>query len=81
MAMLMPGFGILGGIIYSLVLTWHPSKLMLGAYSINICLILSWALFYYVTTIASKTWLCVASSIIGFFLFPIIFVSFELAVQ
>lgn len=45
-----PSAGIIGGILYSLVLTKYPKKMMLGAYTINIGLIFSWAFFYYVDT-------------------------------
>ena len=80
MAMYMPAFGIVGGILYSIILTWYPGKMMLGAYSVNIGLIISLAFFYYVDSLANRTLLCVASSLIGFFLFPMIFIAFELAV-
>ena len=77
----MPAFGIVGSVLYSIVLTWYPKKMMLGQYSINFGLILTWAFFYYVDTLGSKMWLCVASAAVGFFLCPVVFVSFELAVE
>ena len=81
MTIFMPSVGIVGSIIYSLVLTKYPNKMMLGLYSIVIGLILSWIFFYYVDTQANRTMLCVASGAIGFFLFPLIFVCFEIAVE
>jgi len=74
-------FGILGGILYSVVLTWYPGKLIFGAYSYTIGLIVTLAFYYYVATLGDRTWLSVASSSIGFFLFPFIFVAFEIAVE
>lgn len=81
MGMYMEVFGIIGGILFSLVLTWYPGRLMLGAYTIILGLIASLAFFLYVNTLADRTLLCVGSSAMGFFLFPMIFVAFELAVE
>ena len=81
MATYLPGFGIVGGVLYSVVLTCYPAGQMLGAYSINVGLILTWGFFYYVNTLADETLLCLASGAIGFFMFPILQVSFELAVE
>lgn len=44
------GFGVLGGIFFSLILTRHPDKLMLSAFVINIIAILSLAFFYIAVT-------------------------------
>ena len=81
MGMYMEVFGIVGGILFSIVLTWYPGRLMMGAYTIIIGLIASLAFFLYVNTLADRTLLCVATSAMGFFLFPMIFVVFEIAVE
>ena len=80
MGMFMEVFGIVGGILFSLLLTWYPKKLMLGAYIITIGLIVSLGFFYYFNTLENRGLLCFGSSAMGFFLFPMIFVAFELAV-
>ena len=81
MGMYMELFGIIGGILFSIVLTWYPKGLMFGEYVITIGMIISLAFFLLCNYLADRTLLCVGSSAIGFFLFPMIFVSFELAVS
>ena len=76
----MPLFGIVGGIFYSIILTRYSGKMMLGAFSVIIGSIASLAFFYYVDSLADRTLLCVASSLIGFFAFSFLFIAFELAV-
>lgn len=75
------GFGIPGGVLFSLVLTWQPSLLKKAAYLICIVAIATLAFFYYASIKANETLLYVACAVLGFFLLPILFVAYELAVE
>jgi len=71
----------MGGILFSVVLTCYPTKLMHGAYVINIGLIASMGFFVYADSQASRELLLTANGCVGFFLLPVIFVAYELAVE
>ena len=75
------GFGILGGITFSLILTKYTERMMLAAYIINLGCILSLGFFYIADAHVNKTLILVACSIHGFFLLPIFIVAYELAVE
>ena len=77
----MQAFGIAGGVIFSLVLTCHPKRLNFAAYIIGIGVFVGQAFFWFADTQASKPMLIVAISILGFFLLPVIFVGYEIAVE
>ena len=74
-------FGIFGGVIASLVLTRYPQKMMLAAYIIAFGSIASVIFFYMMNRRALKIHIYVACSAMGFFLIPILFVAYELAVM
>ena len=75
------GFGILGGITFSLILTKYAERMMLAAYIICLGCILSLGFFYIADAHVNKTLILVACSIHGFFLLPIFIVAYELAVE
>ena len=75
------GFGVLGGIIFSIILTRYPGNLMRSAYIINILAIVSLAIFFVADRQANESMILVACGILGFFLLPILFVAYELAVM
>ena len=75
------GFGIPGGIIFSMVLTCKPWLLKKAALLICITSIGSLVFFYIATTKADKTLVFIACAVLGFFLLPILFVAYELAVE
>lgn len=75
------GFGIVGGILFSVVLTVFPSKMMKANYVLNVASILSLGFFVFADINADKTMLILASTALGFFLIPILFVAYELAVE
>lgn len=81
MGLFVYGFGILGGIIFSLILTRHPDKLMQSAFVINIISIISLVFFFIADMQVNHSMLLVACGIIGFFLLPVLFVAYELAVM
>ena len=74
------GFGILGGVLFSIVLTWYPEKMTLASYIICITSVLSLAFFFAADVKAVKSEILIACSILGFCLLPILFVAYELAV-
>lgn len=73
--------GIVGGVIFSLVLFRYPKQLMLSAYIIGVGQIVTLGFFWYADTLASRPLLITAICLMGFFLFPVLFVAFELAVE
>ena len=75
------GFGILGGILFSMVLTCHPTQMINSALLVCVTTIMSLALFYYADTRQNETALLVVCSFLGFFLLPILFNAYELAVE
>ena len=75
------GAGIPGGIIFSLFLTWKPEFLKKSAYLICITAIASLAFFYLVTIREDEILVYIACGVLGFFLLPILFVAYELAVE
>ena len=75
------GFGILGGVLFSIYLTWNPRHMLKSAFIVCISSMMTLAYFYFANTRADKTELFVASSILGFLLLPILFVAYELAVS
>ena len=75
------GFGIPGGIIFSMVLTCKPWLLKKAAYLICITSIGGLAFFYITATLANETLIFIACAVHGFFLLPILFVAYELAVE
>ena len=75
------GVGILGGILSSIFLTYYPDKMLSGAYVINIAGFLCLAFFYFADSKADKAEILVACAVLGFFLLPILFVAYELAVR
>ena len=81
MGLFVYGFGIPGGIIFSILLTYKPKLLKLSAYLICITAILFLGFFYFATIRADKMLIFVACSVLGFFLLPILFVAYELAVH
>ena len=81
MGLFLQAFGCVGGIVFATVLTFYPEKFMLGAYIIMIGSILGMSFFVYADGNADRTLLCLASSFIGFFMLPMIFVGYELVVE
>lgn len=81
MGIYMQGFGIVGGVIFSLVLTCYPKRLLLSAYITLIGGMLSLGFFWYADTQGDKPMMTVAVSLMGFFILPVIFIGFELAVE
>ena len=75
------GWGILGGILFSVYLTWYPKHMMKSAFVVCIFSVLTLAYFFFADFRADETELYVASSVLGFFLLPIFFVAYELAVE
>ena len=75
------GFGVLGGVIFSIVLMRYPKKLMMSAYLVTITSLLCLAFFYMADRQANKGEILAACSVLGFFLLPILFVAYELAVE
>ena len=75
------GFGILGGVLFSIYLTWNPRHMLKAAFIVCITSVMTLAYFYFANTRADKTELFVSSSVLGFFLLPILFVAYELAVS
>ena len=75
------GFGVLGGIVFSIVLTWYPEKMMKAAYLTCITSILTLAFFFFADTRANKAEISISLAIHGFFLLPILFIAYELAVK
>jgi hypothetical protein len=80
MGLVVFGFGILGGVINSMVLTCYPDKLMTIAYMIVISTVLTLACFNIADTEANKVAILVVCAFHGFFLLPILMVAYELAV-
>jgi len=75
------GFGILGSIIFSLYLMWSPKQMTSAAYVICIASIMFLGFFYFADKRSDETEILVACAIHGFFLLPILFVAYELAVM
>ena len=75
------GFGIPGGIIFSLVLTYKPNLLKAAAYLICITAIGALAFLYIATPQEDKLLIYIACGVLGFLLLPILFVAYELAVE
>ena len=81
MGLLIFGFGVLGGIFFSIILTWYPENMMKAAYLTCITSILTLAFFFYADMRASKSEISLSLAIHGFFLLPILFIAYELAVK
>ena len=81
MGLIIFGFGVIGGIVFSIVLTWYPDKMMKAAYLTCITSILTLIFFFYADIRASKAEISVSLAIHGFFLLPILFIAYELAVK
>ena len=75
------GFGILGGILFSIVLTCYPEKMRLSAFIVCIASNFTLVYFYSAAVQANMTQVKVACSLLGFFLLPILFNAYELAVE
>ena len=75
------GFGVLGGVFFSFVLTCYPEKMKLAAYIVGIGSALALAAFFVSDTKADKTDLEISCGFIGFFLLPIFLIAYELAVD
>ena len=75
------GFGIPGGIIFSIVLTKYPTHMMKAAFFIRIASIATLIMFFIATVNADKTLILASCATLGFFLLPILFVAYELAVE
>ena len=75
------GFGILGGIIFSMVLTCYPSQMLNSALLVCTAAILTLAAFFFADTKADEKGVLVACSFLGFLLLPILFNAYELAVE
>ena len=75
------GFGVLGGVIFSIVLMRYPKKLMLSNYLITIASILCLTFFFLADRQADRTEILIACAVLGFTLLPIFFVAYELAVE
>ena len=81
MGLYLYAFGIFGGVLASLVLTRYPKKMMLAAYIIAFGTMASVIFFYMMNKRALRTQIYAACSVMGFFLIPILFVAYELAVM
>lgn len=81
MGLFLQAAGCIGGIVFATLLTFYPEKFMLGAYIINIGSIIGMSFFVYADENADRVLLCLASSFIGFFMLPMIFVGYELVVE
>ena len=75
------GFGVLGGVVFSCILMRFPSKMMLAAYIICIASLLCLAYFFVEDRQADRAGILAACGVHGFFLLPILFVAYELAVM
>jgi len=75
------GFGVLGGVIFSIILMRFPGKMMLAAYIICIASFLCLGAFYFEDKRSDRSGILAACGIHGFFLLPILFVAYELAVS
>ena len=75
------GFGILGGIIFSMVLTCYPSQMLNSALLVCTSAIQTLAAFYYADTKTDERGVLIACSFLGFLLLPILFNAYELAVE
>ena len=64
-----------------MILTCYPDKLFIGFYTICIGCLLSLGFFVFADSQARKDMLCAASACTGFFLLPMMFVGYELAVE
>ena len=80
MGLVVFGFGILGGILNSMVLTYYPDKLMTAAYLIVLSTALSLGFFNFADIQANKVAILIACALHGFSLLPILMVAYELAV-
>ena len=80
MGLIVFGFGIPGGILFSMVLTCRPELLKASAYLICISAIGCLAFFYIAASLANKMLIFIACAVLGFMLLPILFVAYELAV-
>ena len=81
MGLFVLGFGVLGGITFSIILMWYPKKMESAAYLICIVSILTLGFFYFADKRADQSEILVSCAIHGFFLLPILFVAYELAVM
>lgn len=75
------GFGIPGGVIFSLILTKYPRHMIKAAFFICLSSIATLAFFYIADAHSDRTLILIACSMLGFFLLPILFVAYELAVE
>lgn len=81
MGLFVYGFGILGGVLFSIYLTYSPHQMMKSAFVVCILSIMTLAYFFFANTRADRTELLVSCSVLGFFLLPILFIAYELAVE
>ena len=81
MGLFLFGFGILGGIVFSMFLTRYPSQMMNSALLVCSTANLFLAAFLYADTKANETSILVICALLGFFLLPILFNAYELAVE
>ena len=81
MGLFVLGFGILGGIVFSIVLMYRPKWITGSAYLICIASMLFLGFFYYADKTSDRVEIEVACGVHGFFLLPILFVAYELAVM
>ena len=81
MGLFVLGFGVLGGITFSIILMWYPKKMESAAYLVCIVTILTLGFFYFADKRADQSEILVSCAIHGFFLLPILFVAYELAVM
>ena len=75
------GFGVLGGVIFSLILMRFPAQMMLAAYIVCVASLACLAFFYVADRQADRGGILAACGVHGFFLLPILFVAYELAVM
>lgn len=80
MGLLVFGFGVMGGVSFSFVLTCYPEKMKLAAYIVGISSALALAAFFVSDTKASETDIEISCGFLGFFLLPILMIAYELAV-
>ena len=74
------GFGVLGGVLASFVLTCYPQKMKLAAYLVAILSTLALGAFFLSDTKANKADIEVSCGFLGFCLLPILLIAYELAV-
>ena len=81
MGMFVFGFGVVGGVSFSLALTYRPDKMKIAAFFIAFSSIATLAFFMIATMNGDRTQILIACGFLGFFLLPILFVAYEIAVE